>query len=287
MRRRETFNLEFRIIRSDGQVRWVLATGGAFYDKATGEPTRILGNNVDITDRKRAERAMAERNTQLELASKAALVGSFSVDFSTGIVKLSPGSATIYGLAEGTGETSRDNVRQRVYPADLPQLEAQRDQAFLAQQREFNTQCRIVRADDGQVRWLEVRSLIFYHPSGKPSHLIGANIDITERKRTEVALAERNAQLTLAGRAALVGSYAYDVKRKMLKFSEGYAAIYDLPEGTREMTGDQRRALVHPDDLERLDRVRSQAFEQRQGEFSIEYRNILPKRGVRWIEYAP
>jgi PAS domain S-box-containing protein len=284
LRRHETFRNEFRITRPDGQVRWLSAMGGALYDSATGEPTRILGNNVDITERKLAERALAERNTQLELASKTALVGSFSVDFSTGIVRLSPASATIYGLPEGTCETSRYNVRQRVYPADLPQLEAQRDQAFLAQQREFNTQCRIVRADDGQVRWLEVRSLIFYHPSGKPSHLIGANIDITERKRTEVALAERNAQLTLAGRAALVGSYAYDVKTSMLQFSEGYAAIYDLPEGTREMTGDQRRALVHPEDLERLDRVCSQAFEQRRGEFNIEYRNILPKRGVRWIE---
>jgi two-component sensor histidine kinase len=33
-----------------------------------------------------------------------------------------------------------------------------------------------------------------------------------------------------------------------------------------------------------LDRVRSQAFEQRRSEFSLEYRNILPNRGVRWIE---
>ena len=55
VRRRGTFNVEFRIIRSDGQVRWILAMGGAFYDEATGGPTRILGNNVDITERKELE----------------------------------------------------------------------------------------------------------------------------------------------------------------------------------------------------------------------------------------
>jgi PAS domain S-box-containing protein len=55
VRRGEAFRNEFRIIRSDGQVRWILAAGGALYDEATGEPTRILGNNVDITERKRAE----------------------------------------------------------------------------------------------------------------------------------------------------------------------------------------------------------------------------------------
>jgi PAS domain S-box-containing protein len=91
MRRRETFKFEFRIIRSDGQVRWILATGGALYDEATGEPTRLLGNNVDITERKLAERALAERNTQFELASKAARVGSFSIDFSTGGREALPG----------------------------------------------------------------------------------------------------------------------------------------------------------------------------------------------------
>jgi PAS domain S-box-containing protein len=139
----------------------------------------------DITDRKRAERALAERNTQLELASKSARVGSFSVDFSTGVVKLNPGCATIYGLPESTIETSRDAVRKRVHPADLPHLESRRDQAFLAQQREFIVQCRIVRADDGEVRWLEARCLIFYDQAGKPSHLIGVNIDVTERKRAE------------------------------------------------------------------------------------------------------
>jgi GAF domain-containing protein len=61
-------------------------------------------------------------------------------------------------------------------------------------------------------------------------------------RESEERLGERNAQLALAGRAALVGSYAYDVNTSVLQFSEGYAAIYDLPEGTSEMTGSQRRA---------------------------------------------
>jgi PAS domain S-box-containing protein len=185
VRRREPFTLEFRIIRADGQVRWILAMGGAFYDQATGDAIRILGNNVDITERKLTQLALAERNTQFELASKAARVGSFSVDFSTGVVKLTPGCAYIYGLDEGTIETSHDDVRKLVHPADLPQLEARRDQMFLAQQREFIAQFRINRADDGEIRWLEVRSLIFYDQVGRPSHLIGINIDVTERKQTE------------------------------------------------------------------------------------------------------
>src|SRR5262245_34014783 len=48
--------------------------------------------------------------------------------------------------------------------------------------------------------------------------------DIREREESELALAERNAQLALAGRAALVGSYTYHINKGTMHVSEGYAA---------------------------------------------------------------
>src|SRR5262249_32938182 len=171
---------------------------------------------LDVTERKQVALALAERNTQLELASRAARVGSFSVDFSKAVVKLTPGCATIYGLPEGTLEMSREDARRYVHPADVAQLESQRDLAILREQREFIAQFRIIRADDGEVRWIETRSLLFYDRAGKPVHLIGVSIDFTERKLAELALVERNLQLALAGRALLVGSYAYDVNSDKL-----------------------------------------------------------------------
>jgi len=71
--------------------------------------------------------------------------------------------------------------------------------------------------------------------------------DITERKQAELILAERNAQLALAGQAALVGSYAYESDLERMTVSEGYAAMHGLPEGTTETTRSQWRARVHPD----------------------------------------
>jgi PAS domain S-box-containing protein len=50
--RKTFFEFEFRIIRADGQVRWIWASGGVFYDEATGKPVRMLGNHLDITERR-------------------------------------------------------------------------------------------------------------------------------------------------------------------------------------------------------------------------------------------
>ena len=68
-------------------------------------------------------------------------------------------------------------------------------------------------------------------------------------KRAELALAERSMQLALAAKAALVGSYAYDVDTDLMQIDEGYAALHGLPEGTVEITRSERRARTHQDDV--------------------------------------
>jgi two-component sensor histidine kinase len=108
--------------------------------------------------------------------------------------------------------------------------------------------------------------------------------DIRERERAELALTERNAQLALAGETALVGSYAYDVGVDTMQVSEGYAAMHGLPEGTTETPRSQWLARVHPADVGWLEGGRSQVFRQRQVEYNVDYRIVLPGRGVRWIE---
>jgi PAS domain S-box-containing protein len=184
VRRRKTFKAECRSIRPDGQVRWMLASGGALYDEATGEPTRILGNFVDITERKRAEQALAERNAHFALAAQAALVGSYTYESDLDRMKVCEGYCAMHGLPEGTTETTRNEWRARVHPEDLARMQELRARSFRDQRSIYNADYRIVRAS-GEVRWIEARSVISYDSEGQPRRIIGINIDITERKRAE------------------------------------------------------------------------------------------------------
>jgi PAS domain S-box-containing protein len=238
-----------------------------------------------FAERRRTEAALKQGSERLRLALDGAELGAFSADLAIGRFECDARAAQIHG--HKVRPENLKEVRRFVHPDDLARIDASLAEA----QRTggiWNAEYRVVPPPDhphaGETRWVAVESSIMRDLQGAPVGLLGVTRDITERKHTEQTLAERNAQLDLAGRAALVGSYAYDLNTRVLQFSEGYAAIYDLPEGTSEMTGSQRRALVHPEDLEQLDRVRSEAFEQRRREFSLVYRNILPKRGVRWIE---
>jgi PAS domain S-box-containing protein len=59
------FSEEFRIIRTDGQVRWIVGQGATVYDGA-GRPIRMIGVNYDITDRKAAQARLERFTEELE-----------------------------------------------------------------------------------------------------------------------------------------------------------------------------------------------------------------------------
>ena len=277
----DSSSFEKRCVRKDGSIIWASLTVGCVR-KTDGGVDYFVSVVQDITDRKRAEARLAERNAQLDLAGKIARIGSFMYDDSTRKLQLSPGCAAIYGLPEGTLEISREDWRALVHPDDLSRLDAVARRAFTNGEREFVLEFRIFR--HGQVRWIESRVLISYNQAGKPVRRIGAEIDVTERKQAEQALAERNIQLALAAKAGLVGTYAYDTDTEIMQISEGYAAIHGFPEGTSEIARSECLAGVHPDDLGRVERLRNEALRERRREYNVEYRIIRPGGELRWVE---
>ena len=57
--KRSELKTEFRIVRPDGDVRWISAQGRVYCDEA-GEPVRMVGVNLDVTERKNSEAALRE-----------------------------------------------------------------------------------------------------------------------------------------------------------------------------------------------------------------------------------
>src|SRR5262245_968250 len=165
-----------------GREGWVTLEG-AFVRGDEDRPEQLLGVTRDITLHKRAERALADRNLQLALAGTYALVGTYAYDVGSETYQISPGYAAVHGLPEGTEETSRAEWRTRVHPDDLPGVEAGFHKAMAERRRDYHCEYRFIRPD-GEIRWIDSRNFISYDSHGSAPRLVGANIDVTQRKIT-------------------------------------------------------------------------------------------------------
>ena len=186
--------------RPDGTRIPVIPCPAPLFDEQ-GALAGFISMKLDISDRKRAEAALAERDLQLSLAGKAALVGSFAInvdaareDFAGQRMQISSGFAATYGLPAETAEISMSDWRSSIHPDDLPQLLERRHQAFAELRREDHLKYRIVRSC-GAIRWIESRTFIEYDQAGHPRRLVGVNIDVTESKRAEEQQRSLNAEL--------------------------------------------------------------------------------------------
>jgi PAS domain S-box-containing protein len=169
--------------RRDGARIYIMPNPTPLRD-AAGTIVGVVNMTLDISERKQAELALAERDLQLALAGKAARVGSFAYDTSTELIQVSQGYTVLHGLPEGTTQIPRSRWRAGVHPEDLPRLDAHRDKGWKERRRESNVEYRIVHTD-GEMRWIEARSFTSYDHNGRPQRVVGVNIDITERKRAE------------------------------------------------------------------------------------------------------
>lgn len=74
---RRAYELEYRIVRPDGQRRWI-ASRGTFDLDTRGRPRTACGVSIDVTQRKEAEQALQEQRTELAHLSRVTMLGELS-----------------------------------------------------------------------------------------------------------------------------------------------------------------------------------------------------------------
>ena len=190
------YDIEYRVTPG-GVARWVRAVGRAVFhagDDGRRTPERLHGVVMDVTRRRRADDALRRSEDRLRLAQKAARIGTFEWDIRTNVNTWSPELEALYGLPPGGFGGSYEAWAERVHPDDLPAAEACAEEALTT--GGFEAEWRAVWPD-GSVRWLAARGHVFRDDAGRPLRMVGANVDITERKRAEEALAQSEARLRL------------------------------------------------------------------------------------------
>ncbi len=194
-----TFEREYRIVRSDGEVRWIVCRAQTFFEGegVLRRPVRTVGAQLDVTDAKRIEMDLRAERERLRLALDAASAGAFDWNTLTRQVQWTDGHYELLGLEPGSVPASFELWCRHVHPDDLERAKRGVREA-LATQRRYRDEYRIVRAD-GAERWVEVQGLTFQQ-GGRSVRMVGVMVDVTERRLAEARLLEAQAALREADR---------------------------------------------------------------------------------------
>ena len=108
--------VQMRIIRSDGQVRWIEERGIVQYDER-GNATHMVGVTIDVTEQRRKEEVSRRTHRSLRLALQAARASTWQWDCLTNLIVVSDDAFELFGLPRGAPPTM-DEWLARIHPED-------------------------------------------------------------------------------------------------------------------------------------------------------------------------
>ena len=175
------YNIEFRVVYPNGQIRWALSLGKVFYN-AIGQPMRMSGVDLDITDRQHIEAALRQseefRKRVLESSSDCIKV----LDLDARLLYMNPGGLCLLEIDDITPYLNtewvcfwEDEDRQEVEYAIAAAKtgEIARFQGFRATAK-------------GKPKWWDVVVSAIRDGAGQVVQILSTSRDITDRKQVEI-----------------------------------------------------------------------------------------------------
>jgi PAS domain S-box-containing protein len=201
-------NFDTDFVRKDGQPVEISLSVSPIKDQQ-GKVIGISKIGRDIRERKRVEQALRKSQQRLEWAVGGSTDGLGDWSLLTNEANWSPRLREILGFggdAADEFENSFDAIISRMHPDDRDHVVAEIS-AGAAQHKAVQSEFR-VRTRSGEYLWVLGRGKAIYDDEGKPYHFAGTLTDISERKKLEAELAQRDEQLRQSHKLEAVGSLA-------------------------------------------------------------------------------
>ena len=178
------------IVKSDESVIWIRVHSYPLWRDDVTTPYAVVISFSDVTQYKETERALRQNASQ----SAVERIPDNNYDLwdwnlETNEVHFSPRWATMLGFEESELGSHIDIWHQRIHPADYKRVMAD-IQNHLDGLTQVCENTHRLQHKDGSYRWILNRSVMVRDASGKPHHMVGTHVDITEPRRIEEELNE-------------------------------------------------------------------------------------------------
>ena len=272
------YTAEFRVVRTDGAVRWITARG-KFYNASHGDSERMLGMAVDITDRKQAEHKLRESQNRLAGIVGSAMDAIVAVDEDGRIVLFNAAAERMFGCTqdEAVGTVIDRFIPERFRSEHGAHMRRFGDSGVTARRMGTPATLSAVRTN-GQEFPMEA-SITHLESDGRGLFTVTIR-DITEHRLTEQALRESEQRFRLVANTAPVMIWMAGLDKLCNYVNQPWLDFTGRP--TEVQLGNSWAEVVHPEDSQRCLDTYSAAFDRHE-RFEMEYRIRRNDGEYRWV----
>ena len=243
------YSIEHRIIRPNGEMRWVKEDAELVIDGNTGKLIKIVGTVQDITNRKLAEIALIENEKRYRLVSENPLVG---ITWVSAMGRFTEVNDTFIRML---GYTNEELIGKYFYELSIP--EEQDDSISILKKMvnneidSFQVEKRYLKKNN-ELIWAEVNITSIKGATGHVNYFIAIIKDITSRKEAEIQLKQSNNRYKLATKATNDAIWDWNLSTNELYWSEGYEKLFGYEYHKESANMSTWTGRIHPDDAGRV-----------------------------------
>ena len=212
---------------------------------------------ADITDTKLAEDRARKNEAQLRIASQIARLGYWEFNVDEGLFTFNDEFYSVFRTTvKQVGSykvTPERYAREFLHPDDQYIIPEEMKNALAAPTSDYSRKLEHrIRYGDGEIGYIAVQFFIVKDEAGRTVKTYGANQDITDRKKAELAIRESQRKLISAQFLAGIGDFSLDVTTGKLSWSEGMSELLGYDNSLYNTLDLAIGRIVHPDDGARI-----------------------------------